>query len=166
MSTPRLLPGPSNSSAEQFPGELDKLRRENQNLQRQVGELDDEVRERDKQIAQLERSLEPIRRQLLPWHQAICALFGEFDKAFPGGADTPATTASQPQSTSFWETQKRRFPGKQADIIDLLLERPMTVMQIVTAGRMDRKTIYNHIGKLTKAGLVTNSGGVFSLTRQ
>lgn len=162
MSTPRLLPGPSNFADERREQD-DRLQREVVDLRRQVRELDEEVRERDRRIQVLERAQATLQSALAPTFRGLQMVFGEFEKAGISSSteDSPRTVGAL--ESNFWETQKRRFPGKPSEIIDLLLERSMNTSQIATAGRMDPRTVTKTIYILNKAGLVEKNGGMFSL---
>lgn len=159
---PRLLPGPSNFADDRREQD-NHLHQEVLDLRRQIKELDEEVRERDRRIAKLEKGVDTLQHALAPTFRGMQMIFGVFEDLGINPEDAYSQTAAPKGDASFWDLQKRRFPGKPSEIIDLLLERSMNTSQIAAAGRMDPRTVTKTIYILNKAGLVEKNGGMFSL---
>jgi hypothetical protein len=87
---------------------------------------------------------------------------GEFD------LDEMAVAAAAPStSNGKWEFWKKRYPGRIAETIDLLLiQGEMNQSQLCSALKCDSRTLSAKvIYPLNKAGLLIKNGGMFSLKR-
>ena len=166
MSTKLLENSPLSSE------EAEDLRRQLAQKERLIASLEDDLRasqqetkdERDKS-ATAKRALANVRQTLQPLFTSLRVLFGELDAA---GIETPGNgtpaAAGPTASGGIWVAQKRRFPGRPADIIDALLERPgMTTQALATTIRAAVRTITRNIFVLNKAGLVQKNGSQFFL---
>jgi CheY-like chemotaxis protein len=118
--------------------------------------LKNEVEALHEELDQLRQDCERDRNQLSSILQGLRTVFG--------GGQVESVPAASATSQPKWEAQKRLFPGRPADLIDLLLTRPnMNTTEIATALRSDPRTITKVIFILNKAGLIDKNGGRFSL---
>ena len=158
MSTTRLLPAPDYDPNKRIDDAgVELLREELAEARRQIHKLKGELKAAQEDARQFSRAVLGLRSILNPLYKGLRQIYGEIE-AFAVEQDSPFI-----QPNNFWETQKRRFPGKPSELIDLLLERPMNTTQLATAGRMDPRTVTKTIYILNKAGLVEKNGGMFSL---
>lgn len=158
--------GPMTSEeADDLRRQLGQKERLVESLERDLRDAQQETKDERDRSANAKKALAAVRHQLQPLFTSLRLLFGELDTvdipdSFVGGK--PATGA--PQNNSVWESQKRRFPGRPADIIDALLERPgMTTQALATTLRADVRTISRNIFVLNKAGLIEKNGSQFFL---
>jgi hypothetical protein len=119
------------------------------------------------------RAITALRAQLMPLHRALRAIFGEINLVVP--EDQPvAPEGTQPRSNApaaeggdKWNYWKARFPGRPAEVIDLLLvQGEMNLSQLASVLRCDRSNLSKQaIFKLNKAGLIIKNGNNFSLRK-
>lgn len=114
-----------------------------------------------------DRALANLRRQLGPLYRALQMVFGELDaagvvdQAAPGPVSTPVAAGND---RAKWDEWKQRLGPSCAKVIDaLLLGGEMNVEAIRIASRMARQTVYDSTSTLGRAGILTKSGGKFSL---
>lgn len=165
VSTPRLLPGPSSSPnydarAEAQEGEH-RLREEVRRWREKAEIAEDLLKVERARSNQLEQIILNLQDKLSPLYRGLQMVFGEMESAEVISESTPSYQTAT--NSNFWDTQKRRFPGKPSEIIDALLERPMNTSNLVATCRMDPRTVTKNIYILNKAGLVEKNGGIFSL---
>ena len=135
-------------------------------LQRRVEQLEDELaqeklrtQEARNQSVRVHRAQARLKQQLSPLYQAIRGIMEDLPEE-----DVNVSVDSSMQPRDKWEIQKRLFPGKPSEIIDLLLIRSnMSTKELATANRSDPRTITKAIFTLNNAGLIEKNGGRFSL---
>jgi hypothetical protein len=125
----------------------------------------EEIRELRDEIIKLRsdnsRAIAALRKTLTPLHRSLQQLFGEMD-AIDGG-NTQAASASG-SDNSKWDFWKRRYPGRIAEAIDILMLQPMNTKQLSHALKCDPRTLTSKvIYPMNQSGLLNKSGGVFSL---
>lgn len=137
------------------------------NLQRQLEDLEDQLRA-SRAATQQERgksasafaALAALRDYLNPFKRAISAIYGELDLI----TDNVLPVTSTPQSNAKWDLWKKRFPGRGAELIDILLiHEQMNTKQLSTALKCDPRTLAQLIFKLNQAGLINKNGRDYSL---
>lgn len=130
------------------------LQTENEELRRQLRDAQSEAATARSHGS---RAISKLRTQLTPLHQAINMVFDEMD-AIDGGN-------VQQESSSKWDFWKKRYPGRIAETIDLLLvQKAMNSKQLCHALRCDPRTLAKSvIYHLNSAGLINKNGGQFSL---
>ncbi len=143
--------------------ELQRLSDENRSLRREVEDLTEEKERATRTIKNLQRLLNPI-------YQGMRALFGEIELAVGeevSGAPASTPFASQPSTADpRWESYKKRFPGKCADIIDaLLVHETMGITALASFVGTSKQTAWSACSKLKAAGALDNSSGKWSLKR-
>jgi septal ring factor EnvC (AmiA/AmiB activator) len=145
------------ASAEEVPELHRRLKNANDRIDRLESELDDAKRRN----ASLSLGMAELRRQLEPLHNALKMLFGELDAAGVAGY---AAADARGGSEGTWELWKRKLGGKQAAVIQALLEHgEMTAVQLKVATQSGYSTVSEVLSKLIGLGLVTKNGGRYSL---
>jgi hypothetical protein len=134
----------------------DKLRTENRELRNEVARLKSELHSA---TVQNSRAVSRLRTLLSPLFRGLQDVFGEMDVIGDTGAVQPI--ANNPK----WEFWKKRYPGRIADTIDLLLvQGEMNAKQLCSALKCDPRTLAKSvIYQLNSAGLINKNGGKFSL---
>lgn len=103
-----------------------------------------------------------LRHVLNPLYEALKIIYGEMDAISPNGSSSVASTASG--SNPKWEMWKKRFAGRGADLIDLLLiHEQMNTKQLSSALKCDPRTLAQVIYKLNQASLIQKNGNMYSL---
>lgn len=145
-------------------------RREKETLERDNRILRSQLEDAKAENKKLTRSLSVLREQLSPLHHALRAVFGEIELAIGEETYSPQNVASasgQPQHSSIdprWQSWKENLPGKPAQMIDLLLlHKDMSTKQLMTAMKCGKDAVYQAAYKLSKAGLISQVGGRYSL---
>jgi hypothetical protein len=107
------------------------------------------------------RAIASLRKTLTPLHRSLLQLFGEMD-AIDGGNTQAAGVGSTDNSK--WDFWKRRYPGRIAEAIDILMLQPMNTKQLSHALKCDPRTLTSKvIYPMNQSGLLNKSGGMFSL---
>lgn len=156
MSTrPLLSNGPQAVRSEE---DYEALQRKVERLQDEIADAKLKIQEERNRSARTLRAQGRLRHELSPLYNALKGVMEELP------SDEEAGSPSAPQSNDKWETQKRLFPGKPSEIIDLLLIRSnMSTKELATANRSDPRTITKAIFILNNAGLIEKNAGRFSL---
>jgi hypothetical protein len=134
-----------------------------------ISKLRQIIKDRDEEIhslrAEVNRlrndiSIEPLRQVLTPLYRSMQRLFGEMDKIDGGGTQATNTNGDN----SKWDFWKRRYPGRIAEAIDILMLQPMNTKQLSHALKCDPRTLTSKvIYPMNQSGLLNKSGGMFSL---
>lgn len=122
----------------------------------ELAKLREELSEMRAELDELQDSLERDRQKLGATLHALRAIFG-------GSPDTTQPVSSASMNPR-WEALKRAFPGRPAELVDVLIAHgPLTTTQIAAIMRADTRTVHQLIYKLNKAGGIEKNGGRFSL---
>jgi len=98
-------------------------------------------------------------------------MFGEIELAvgeetFSAPASASGAALQAANGDPRWEHAKRQFPGKPAEIIDaLLVQPPMTIVQLHKFCRMSYDTAKQAVRKLAGAGLIIREGNLVRLAQ-
>ncbi len=139
----------------------ERLRRVSEELSATEGEL---AAERRKNRV-VEDAVVEIRRQLEPLHLALRALFGEID-SLPLGVNHAASVESPSNpKRAIWEKWIEKFGDSlQAKMITALLDHgSMSTEQLRVAMQCSGQSVINTYNRLLKHGLISKSGGKYSL---
>jgi hypothetical protein len=130
------------------------------NRDEQIQMLEDQLRDARSQVLALEAKLEHVRKRMSPLYELYQSLQAVFDKS---GVIVPTGTGTD--TITKWEFWKKRYPGRVAEVIDLLLiQREMNGSQLCSALKCDPRTLSAKvIYPLNKAGLINKNGGRYSL---
>jgi DNA-binding transcriptional ArsR family regulator len=144
----------------------ERLLRELQQARRELTDKEGELVKLRGEHARLLTAVSYLRETLGPLYTGLRAIFGQIDLI---SDDLPRSMSSYgtpvvSQSNPKWESWKQKFPGKAAEMIDLLLlHEEMTTQQLVAAVHVRRQTVYEIMSKLGRANLVENNGGKYRL---
>lgn len=147
------------SSFPQLVGHVDDRDQQIATLKRQLSQLDDALRMERIKTGQVEAGVRELQHVLNPLYRALQKIYGEIGAI---GIDaTPVSTEQNPK----WDFWKKRYPGRIADTIDLLLiQKSMNSSQLTAALKCDPRTLAKSvIYPLTQAGLLVKNGNMFSL---
>lgn len=151
---------------ESHAGEVD-MRDHIRSLENKIGELLKENQRLNGELniirSQNSRAVESLRKTLTPLHRSLLQLFGEMD-AIDGGNTQAAGASTGSTDNSKWDFWKRRYPGRIAEAIDILMLQPMNTKQLSHALKCDPRTLTSKvIYPMNQSGLLNKSGGMFSL---
>jgi hypothetical protein len=94
-----------------------------------------------------------LRQTLTPLFHSLQKLFKAIDAC--DGGQGPTVQVGGASDNAKWEFWKRRYPGRIADTIDILMLQPMNTTQLAHALKCDKRTVTNNIVyTLNKAGLL------------
>lgn len=146
MSSPLLLNGHA-----EFRDETPALRREIERLVSELRRTEGELKQAQNEALAARQATGNLRRLLAPLWGEVQALGGD--------------SAVAPITSDKWEFWKKRFPGRIAEAIDLLLvQKQMNSTQLKSALKCDPRTLAKSvIYPLNQAGLLIKNGGMFSL---
>jgi hypothetical protein len=143
---------------EMGPEEIAQLKREKEKLEQDLAHAQMEAKHAK---ANAEQSVRNLRASLTGLYTGLKQLFGEMDAIAPNADNQDGAS---PAANTKWDVWRQRFPGKGAQIIDLLLiQQQMNVRQLCAALKCDPRTLAQYIHKLTKADLVQKNGKDYSL---
>lgn len=162
--TKGLLEG-GTRSPEELEEELQDLRMQVRGLKQELKDANDALEAAKSGSVAATRAMENLRKALEPIHRALKMVFRELDAAGIKADDhAPEHSASPSGASARWQSFKKRFPGRPAELIDLLLELgEMKTTQIATALRCDSRTVSRTVRVLNKAGVIAKNEGRFSL---
>jgi chromosome segregation ATPase len=140
-------------------------------LEEEIAGLRRELAAKDQQFAegarQHERAVTNLRRQLSPLYKALQQVFGEIESI--AGEEEVATQASagngrDARQMALWNDWKAKLTPACGKVIDALLLHPdLSVKQIKATAHMGENSVYQATSRLGQLGLLTKSGGRFSL---
>lgn len=142
--------------------EIERLKRQVKLLEREVSDAElDAKRAREDAT----RSMMALRQQLGPLYRALQMVFGELEAAgIADAAFPPESNGTSKPDKAKWDEWKSRLGPACAEVIDaLLLGGAMTVTALAVACKMGKMSVYRATAKMGQAGIITNSGGKFSL---
>ena len=122
----------------------------------EIAQLREDLADLRNEFDELQDGLEQDRQRIGTMLHALRAVFG-------GNAEDvaqPISGGSNPR----WEALKKAFPGRPAELVDVLIAHgPLLTGQIAAIMRADSRTVNQLIYKLNKAGGIVKNGGKFSL---
>jgi hypothetical protein len=148
--------------------EADALRERLRRVNEELAESQTELAAERRKNRLVEDAVVEIKRQLEPLHLALRALFGEID-SLPcsngpsGGVENSA--ASNPKS-AIWAKWVDKFGSDSLNgrMISVLFEHgPMSTEQLRVAMQCSGQSVINAYNRLLKHGVISKSGGKYSL---
>ena len=143
---------------------LRELEIETRQLREQLEDKEDELRRERRKTATMEQGIGRLREALTPVYNGLQLIFGEIEATGVTGGVSSGTATPDSRVNAVWESWKQKLGGKQAEFITVLLTHgEMSAMQLKITTKSAKKTVYDTIFKLNKAGLIDKNGGKFSL---
>jgi hypothetical protein len=159
-SVPQLL------NAAPDPEEINRIRREMRGLEQELRDAKDEATRAKQASSDAITAIRAMRKQLEPLFLSLKILFGEISRVDAEAVSTERGTSNPGILSSKMEMIKKSLGGRQSEFIDCLAHGPMTIAQLVAATKCAKKTGYDVIYRLTRAGLIDKVGGNYSLKEQ
>jgi hypothetical protein len=153
----------------QLDEKYDRVLRDLQLARQLVADKEAELVKLRGEYQRLMTAVQYLREQLEPLHIGLSAIFGQIDLVSDGIPQSSTRAAAHPPTAAAganpkWESWKQKFPGRPAEMIDLLLVHgEMTTAQLVAALKCRRQAVYEIASKLGQAGLMSNSDGKYRL---
>jgi hypothetical protein len=139
--------------------EVTRLKREIAGLEQELEDAKAEAKSAKQAAADSVQAIRALRKALDPFHTAIGMIYGEISRLDAGEVDIEVNGRDVR-----WEHIKQKFPGKPAEIIELLLiHKNLSTGQLAAMAKADPRTITRAIFVLNKAQLLDKNGGKFSL---
>lgn len=142
-----------------------RLRELNRHLNDELAAIQRENDDLKKRVSVAGAPVARLREKLDPFYKLLQSIFGDIDAIGPDPSPVVAGGSVPLKSSPIWDSWKNRMAGAPAKIIDaLLLHADASVEQLVVLTQITRKkTIYDAIARMNKAGIINKNGGRFSL---
>lgn len=147
---------------------IERLRRENQQLQNVIRDLQRELADQKNDVQRSINALKSLQQVLAPLHRSLRAVFGEIEAggvdANPYGPSPSAAPSHVPQDAK-WQPWIEKWKGtKKAVVIQTLLEHgPLTRTQLRSATESGWSTIDAVTAQLQNLGLITKENEKWTL---
>jgi hypothetical protein len=143
--------------------EVTRLKREIVGLEQELRDARAEAQTAKQAAADSVAAVDAMRKQLEPEYTALRMLFGQIDRVdVPGNGGAAAARGG---TGARIESLKARFPGKAAEIIQLLAEHgQMSRSQLAAALHVAPQTVSDTVFRIKS--FLTKNGGMYSLREQ